>query len=496
MGSIKGSVSEVKGFLNDCATYYSAIFARAGELKSQASAYHSECEKNLSSIATQISRLHSIKSDVSAKVLNYKNSMDEAKAEVSRCQAEIHYIQSHPITIIEYDSEGNPYERQVIDQAALAAATQRRDEAMQVYRLYKAKYTEAKSVEEQVSKTIEDFQKLENAMKIIADGISKDIFEIEKNTTAVASESEHNLKSLTDVSDAMDYYANSKKFVIPPVLSIKNYTSNGGVGGISTGGGSSGGINPQTEVGDLSVNEVTQPSTAVSESGIDASFGGKIVLNYDGKEYTYDELIAEHDEMMKNTTAYLGYVERPKATTSYIDSKVSLSSIVIKTLHKITSLADKDRYKSDKRFRYFKHTLKLARENSGFKKFIFKRKYRIDEKIRETIHNFSCKITDSISKEVRNIQLNQYDLKSYISIKFLAKAIVKLPEKILKHYGYEKPDAIEIQEKIDERNEKLSGKEIYNMETYFEAMLHYLKVAIPYKINKFKENREFKRKKK
>ena len=66
--------------MNSCAGYYSTIFEQAGELKSQAGSYHSECEKNLSSIAAQISRLHSIKSDISAKVLADKNiGVEKAK---------------------------------------------------------------------------------------------------------------------------------------------------------------------------------------------------------------------------------------------------------------------------------------------------------------------------------------------------------------------------------------------------------------------------------
>ena len=76
-------------------------------------------QMDLESISRQIMRGQRMLDEIQLKVDKYQALMEDAAAEVDRCDAEISYVLNHPITRTYTDEDGYSYSVEEIDEAAL-----------------------------------------------------------------------------------------------------------------------------------------------------------------------------------------------------------------------------------------------------------------------------------------------------------------------------------------------------------------------------------------
>lgn len=231
MGSIITTYSSVSSYINSTSSEYSAILSRANEIRSRVEKLYYEVQTDLESISRQIMRGQRMLDEIQLKVDKYQALMEDASAEVDRCDAEISYILNHPVTRTYTDDDGDSYTVEEIDEAALAAAERARDRAYAEYERYREKYNEATSVKYEVSATVSRFETIKSGIEKVVQLIQSDIYEIKKYISAIESEGEYNLRSLNDISDSIGAYLACKSINMPVGAVYLDYSANGGFSG-------------------------------------------------------------------------------------------------------------------------------------------------------------------------------------------------------------------------------------------------------------------------
>ncbi len=260
MGSIITTYSSVVSYINSTSGEYSSILTRANEIRSRVEKLYYEVQMDLESISRQIMRGQRMLDEIQLKVDKYQALMEDAAAEVDRCDAEISYVLNHPITRTYTDEDGNSYSVEEIDEAALAAAERARDRAVAEYERYREKYDEANAVKSEVSSTVSRFETIKSAIEKIAQMIQSDIYEIQKFISAIENESEYNLRNLTNVSNSLSAYLASKAINMPVGTVYSDY---------SAGGSFSGSANSSVSAG-----EAFAEVAATSDNASSATVGG------------------------------------------------------------------------------------------------------------------------------------------------------------------------------------------------------------------------------
>lgn len=260
MGNLITTFSSVEAFANSCSNNYSAILARANETLSQVEKMLYAVQADSERLAQQIIRGRQMLDEIQLKVEKYQALMEDAAADVDRCNAEIDYILSHPITRTYTDEDGNEHTVEEIDEAALAAAERALDQAQALYEQYRDKYEEATAVMYNVSVTVTRFEQIKNGIDAVAQSIQSDIYEIKKYINAILNESEYNLQTLHAAIDGIAAYLASRPINMPVGTIFSDYSASGGTSSYS---GSSGGA------GNIALDEVA--ATSVSDSHADLS---------------------------------------------------------------------------------------------------------------------------------------------------------------------------------------------------------------------------------
>lgn len=263
MGNLITVFSSVEAFADSCSNIYSAILARANETLSQDEKMLYEVQADSERLAQQIMCGRQMLEEIQVKVEKYQELMEEANAEIDRCDAEIDYILSHPITKTYTDEDGNEYTVEEIDNAALAAAERARDQAQAIYEQYRAKYEEAHSVMYEVSATISRFEQIKNGIDAVAQSIQTDIYEIKKYINAIENESEYNLQTLQGAIESIGTYLACKSIYMPIGTSYSDYSIGGGGSSYSGGVGSAG----NTVLDEVAVTESISTSTPYAAVG-------------------------------------------------------------------------------------------------------------------------------------------------------------------------------------------------------------------------------------
>lgn len=247
MGNLITTFSAVGAYTDNCSNEYSAILARANETLSRVEKMYYEVQADAERLAQQIMRGRQMLDEIQVKVEKYQALMEDAAAEVERCEAEIAYVLSHPITKTYTDEDGNEYTVEEVDEAALAAAERARDQAQAIYEQYRAKYEEASAVMYEVSVTVIRFEQIKNGIDAVAQSLQADIFEIKKYINAIENESNYNLTTIQGALDSIGAYLASKPIYMPVGTVFSDYSASGGA---SSYGGSSGGTR------DIALDEV------------------------------------------------------------------------------------------------------------------------------------------------------------------------------------------------------------------------------------------------
>lgn len=242
MGNLITTFSSVEAYVNSCSNNYSAILTRATEILSQVEKLLYAVQTDSEGLSQQIMRGKQILDEIQLKVEKYKALMEEAAAEMDRCNAEINYILSHPITKTYTDEDGNDYTVEEIDEAALAAAERALEQAQALYDQYRAKYEEAAAVMYEVRVTVSRFEQIKNGIDAVEQSIQADIYEIKKYINAIKNESEYNLTTIQGALDSIGAYLASKPIYVPVGTTFSDYsrsdsasTYGGGVSSLNVG---------------------------------------------------------------------------------------------------------------------------------------------------------------------------------------------------------------------------------------------------------------------
>lgn len=291
MGSIITTYSSVASYINSTSGEYSSILTRANEIRSRVEKLYNEVQMDLESITRQIMRGQRMLDEIQLKVDKYQALMEDARAEVDRCDAEISYVLNHPITRTYTDDDGDSYTVEEIDEAALAAAERARDRAYDEYERYRKMYNEATSVKYEVSATVSRFETIKSGIEKIAQMIQSDIYEIQKYINAIENESEYNLRNLNGISDSLSAYLASKAINMPIGTVYSDYSATGGLSGNM--GASASGSSVLSEVAATTDDTVasnsysglagsSEDSMDAEHSGDDVDFGS-IIMEYGAK---------------------------------------------------------------------------------------------------------------------------------------------------------------------------------------------------------------------
>ena len=228
MGSIKATFSAVDVYASNCSNDYVAMINTANEILTRVEKLHTDVQEDYEKISKQIVRLQIMREEVATKVKSYEHKMNEAAAEAERWQAEIDYLYSHPDTVTSTDEDGNETTEEVYDYAAISAAERKRDDAMEIYYLYREKYEAAYSVLVETENTQSRFETIKNAIHAVGESIQSDIYEIKKYISAIGDEAEHNTRSLQGVLGSLSTYLASKAIFMPAGAIYEDFASSGG----------------------------------------------------------------------------------------------------------------------------------------------------------------------------------------------------------------------------------------------------------------------------
>ncbi|MDE6435207.1 MAG: hypothetical protein K2L07_13365 [Lachnospiraceae bacterium] len=310
MGKLITTFSSVEAFADSCSNEYSAIFSRANETLSRVEKLYYEVQSDAERLSQQIVRGKQMLDEIQLKVDKYQALMEDAVAEVDRCNEEIYYILSHPKLVTYTDEDGNDYTVEEIDEVALAAAERARDQAQTIYEQYRDKYDEATSVMYEVSATVNRFEQIKNGIDAVAQSMQADVFEIKKYINAIENESEYNLQTLQEAIDSIAAYLASKPIHMP-VGTTFDY---------SAGGGSTAYSSSSSSTGKMVLDEVA--GTMPGDSSSSVSWSDEIK----SRIATVEQL-----EIYQNAGLHEGYVnDRPclmkNIDMDYIDEKTGLTN--------------------------------------------------------------------------------------------------------------------------------------------------------------------------
>lgn len=311
MGNLITTFSSVEAFADSCSNNYSAILARANEILSQVEKMLYEVQADSERLVQQIMRGRQMLDEIRVKVEKYQALMEDASAEVDRCDAEIDYVLSHPITRTYTDEDGNNYTVEEIDKAALAAAQRARDRAQALYEQYRAKYEKATAVMYEVSATVSRFEQIKNGIDVVAQSIQLDIYEIKKYINAIENESEYNLQILQGAIDSIATYLASKPIYMPAGTTIPDYSASRGSSAYS---------GSPSRTGNVALNEVA------ATNSVDFSSSAFWCDEIKSRIATVKQL-----EIYQNAGLHEGYVnDRPclmkNIDMNYIDEKTGFTN--------------------------------------------------------------------------------------------------------------------------------------------------------------------------
>jgi len=215
MAGIKVKLSSIELYTNQCRDEYNLILNIANDILSRSEKMHNWMQDELEKIDRQVVRAEMARDEISDKVNLYVDMMEDAKDDYDRYTDEINDIRNNPITITTTDDEGNEKTEEVIDYEALCKAERARDEAYSTYHYYRDKKDEAKLVLYEAKELERKFQGVQRVMNNISQDMLVNICEIKKFIKAVEEETEHNIYSLQEVVNSLQYYLSSKVIFMP-----------------------------------------------------------------------------------------------------------------------------------------------------------------------------------------------------------------------------------------------------------------------------------------
>lgn len=227
MDNLIVTVSAVETCADDFSSEYSVVWERAIEISSCVEKMHYEIQADSTKLARQIVQGKQILDDIHLKVEKYRALMANAIEDVNRCEIEIDYILSHPITVTRTDEDGNDYTVEEIDEVALAAAERARDYAQEIYEQYRDKYNEATVVMDEISAVCYGFEQTKHGIDAVDEIIQTNIFEIKKYINAIENEIKHNTRSLQGVLESLSTYLASKAMFMPSGAIYEDFASSG-----------------------------------------------------------------------------------------------------------------------------------------------------------------------------------------------------------------------------------------------------------------------------
>lgn len=225
MAKLIGTFTVVCAYAENCADEYSAILSRANDTLTRVEKMYNDVQTDAERLSQQIMRGMRMLDEIRFKVDKYHSLVEDAAVELDRCDAQIDYVLSHPVTQTYTDGEGNSYTVSEVDEAALSAAYRARDQALATYEHYREKYEQANNVMYEVGATVNRFEQIKHGVDAVAQSMQSDIFEIKKYVSAIENESEYNLAALQGAINSMGAYLSSKPIYMPAgkVLSGKTF---------------------------------------------------------------------------------------------------------------------------------------------------------------------------------------------------------------------------------------------------------------------------------
>ncbi len=218
MGTMQMSLSAHTQFEAACRETYAKILENTDDIAANAVSYREETQRTLEVLASQIGTISMLRSEVASKLHNYVGCREESYQRVQRCEAEVSYVMAHPIRETHEDSDGNSHTYTHVDEAALASARSRLEDAEQEYQFYKRKAAYAEEVQNTADAMLEECRTIERGMQTIEEMFSRAIADMEKQTRVLETNTQENLECLKGVEQAAETYLQSRAFEMPTRL--------------------------------------------------------------------------------------------------------------------------------------------------------------------------------------------------------------------------------------------------------------------------------------
>ncbi len=345
MGNMIATFSYVATFADICSQNYSAILSRANETLSQTEKLNFEVHTDSDRITQQITHGKQMLDEIQVKIEKYHALMEDAALEVERCNEEINYVLSHPITRTYTDENGNEYTVEEIDEAALAAAQRARDQAQELYDHYRNKHERATDVKYEVNTTVSRFEQIKNGINAVAQSIQSDIFEIKKYINAIETEINYNLTTMQGTLDSMGVYLTSKPIYIPAGSTYSDYSVQNAswVHSYSSAGGG------KVDLGEVAATTMSKSSTSY-DSVVDAEELSKKYFNKLSKK----DVKRLSDAEKKQLKIYLddnnhdpSYKHAYEQINGYLRHGYDISDSMMQTMNSITEILSKHTLQRD-----------------------------------------------------------------------------------------------------------------------------------------------------
>ncbi len=222
---IKASSARVDDFSRSNADCSRAICEKGRDNLAKCKKVENELDRDIQELTTMLARAEIAAEEVAAKMKEYQEGMDEASERIDEHQQTIDYWLSHPWEETVEDKDGNRTTIKVYNEAAIARATSKRDDAQRDYDDFRKRFEKAKVVKERLDEFIRHNTKLREIICKVLEVVKMNNREMEQYLVAMDGEAEHNYNSLRRVLAALRHYEASPNFAFLPRVDYGDFSA-------------------------------------------------------------------------------------------------------------------------------------------------------------------------------------------------------------------------------------------------------------------------------
>lgn len=214
------ALSALEKFLSLHRDGTASLFETAETLHAAVTMLREEIQNDYDTLCAQHARATALAEEAAGRVRFYTESCDTAETELARCSAQMDYIATHPVEIVETDESGNITVHSEIDRAALRTAQNARDLAHKKSVQDAESLADASILRDTAEATVSRLSTLKQAVYSILGSIENDLYEMKKYKETVLDEAKYNLYAIGCVIERVREYLASK--ALPSPQTAKN----------------------------------------------------------------------------------------------------------------------------------------------------------------------------------------------------------------------------------------------------------------------------------